>query len=88
MTAVTVIVMVPNISRFDKARFITARKYAETGEYVKCLEILWDLQLKPQLSLFRRAMVNVLIALVADPSKHSDLEKLTQEAIDLIALIR
>jgi hypothetical protein len=33
-------------------------------------------------------MVNVLIALVADPSKHSGLEKLTQEAIDLLAPIR
>lgn len=70
-----------NISRFYRAEYLRARKHAVDGEIEKCLDILWEMRLESQLSLFRRAMVNILIASVADTKKHPNLEEIAQEGI-------
>jgi hypothetical protein len=44
--------------------------------------------LNPNLSLFRRAFVNNLIAYTVDPRQFPDSDKFAQEAIDLIAMLR
>jgi hypothetical protein len=52
------------------------------------LDILWELRLNPNLSLFRRAFVNNLIAYTVDPRQYPDSDKFAQEAIDLVAMLR
>lgn len=49
---------------------------------------MWDLRLKPDLSLYRRAYVNLLLACSTDVRKHPDKSKFAQECIDLIAQVR
>ena len=65
-----------------------AERHAEAGEYSRCREILWDLRLQPDLSLFRRAHVNLLLACTTDIRQHPDKSKFAQECIDLISQIR
>ena len=52
------------------------------------LEIPWEFRLKPDLSLYRSALVNLLIACVADIRKYPNKSKFVHESIDLMAQIR
>ena len=58
------------------------------GKRDECLQICWSLRLEPELSLYRRALVNLLIATIADVRDHHDLDKFAQECIDLIDQVR
>lgn len=76
------------VSILYREEYNTARAYSEAGESGKCLDILWRMRLYPDLSLYRKALVNLLIATTADLRTHPDLAKYAQECIDLIAQVR
>ena len=69
-----------NISRTHRSRYLHAYKLAEEGKRAECLDILWELRLRPDLSLYRRALVNLLIATLADLRRHPDIRKFGEES--------
>ena len=67
---------------------VQAERLFSVGKLTECLEICWDLRLEPDLSLYRRALVNLLIATAADVRDHPDMDKFAQECIALVDQIR
>ena len=76
------------VSILYREEYNTAKAYSDAGESGKCLDILFKMRLYPDLSLYRKALVNLLIATTADLRTHPDLAKYAQECIDLIAQVR
>ena len=52
------------------------------------MDILWGLRLDPDVGLYRRALVNLLIACTTDIRQHPDKKKFAQECLDLLAQLR
>ena len=77
-----------NLSKLFCVQYEEAERLTREGHDAECLDICFDLRLEPRLSLYRRAAVNLLIACVADPIDHPDLEKFAHEAIALTTQIR
>lgn len=110
-----------NVSRLHGVAYQRAREYARQGKHTSCLDICWELRLKPgrchlftrqcysltyvehttcvlgrvlqtdhglDLSLYRRAHVNLLIAAVVDVREHPDAAKYAQECIDLVDIVK
>ena len=67
-----------------KARYYEAETLALQGNNSAGLDILWELWLKPGLGMYRRAVVNLLIASVYS----RDLSTFATEAINLIDIMR
>jgi hypothetical protein len=62
---------------------LQAQDHVFKGEIDEALEILWELQLKPDLGLYRRALVNLLIACNADIRVHNCSES-AEECLELL----
>jgi hypothetical protein len=62
---------------------LQAQDHVLKGEIDEALEILWDIRLKPDLGLYRRALVNLLIACNADMKVHNCSE-FAQECLELL----
>jgi hypothetical protein len=60
-----------------------AQEHVSKGEIYEALEILWEMQMKPDLGLYRRAPVNVLIACNADIRIHNCSEY-AEECLELL----
>ena len=67
-----------------KARYYEAETLALQGNDSAALDILWELRLKPDLGLYRRAVVNLLIASIYP----RDQATFANEAINLVDVIR
>lgn len=74
-----------NITRFRKAEYDEALTLANNGDADGALERLWELRLKVDLSIYRRALVNVTIASLP---KRADRDKYAQECINLLDILR
>ena len=77
-----------NLSIFYREEYRIAKALKEEGKSDECLDILWKLRLEPDISLYRRALVNLLIATTADIQQHPDISKFAHESIDLVDQIR
>ena len=77
-----------NISRLYRARYEEAEKSALDGHHEEALDICWELRLCSDLSLYRRACVNLLIASIVNVRTHPDCDKFAQECIELVEQIR
>lgn len=74
-----------NITRLRKADYEEAISLANNGETDAALDILWELRLKVDLSIYRRALVNVTLASLL---ARADRDKYAQECLDLLDLFR
>ncbi|KAK5955868.1 hypothetical protein OHC33_003509 [Knufia fluminis] len=73
------------MARLRKADYDRALAHANAGEKEPALDILWDLRLKADLSVYRRALVNITLAALL---QGSDKVQYARECIDLLALLR
>lgn len=67
------------------AEYDEALSLANNGDTDAALDILWDLRLKVDLSIYRRALVNVTLASLL---QRADRDKYARECIDLLDLLR
>lgn len=74
-----------NIARFSKEEYDEALTLANNSETEAALSKIWELRLKVDLSIYRRALVNVTIASLL---QRADREKYAQECIDLLDTLR
>lgn len=74
-----------NITRFRKDDYDHALLLAEDGQRTAALKILWDLRLKVDLSIYRRALVNITLSTILGTP---DGVKYAQECLDLLDLLR
>lgn len=74
-----------NITRFRKEAYDHALSLASEGEDEAALDLLWDLRLKVDLSIYRCALVNITIAAIL---RRSDRTKYAQECLDLLDLLK
>lgn len=65
-----------------------AETHGLAGEHDKCLGICWELRNDPNVGLYRRALVSLLIACVADYSKYPNKAKYAHECLALFAQLR
>jgi hypothetical protein len=63
-----------------RARYEEAEKLVINGHRIKALDICWEMRLCPDLSLYCRACVNLMIASIVDIRTHPDCEKFAHEA--------
>ena len=73
-----------NTARHYRDRYNEAAEHLFQGRKDVALDICWELRLKPDLGIFRRAAVNLLIATLVD----NDKLKYAEECLDLIDILR
>jgi hypothetical protein len=59
-------------------------KLIQDGEKDKAMDALWELRLMPDLGLYSRAMVNLMLATEVDLEEHPDAPKFAQECLHLL----
>ena len=72
-----------NLQRHYPAQLEAALEYSLHNNWNQCLEICWQLRLKPDLALYTHALVNIAIASQADITRNPDKLKYAQEAVRL-----
>lgn len=74
-----------NITRLRKTDYDEALTLANNSETDAALDILWELCLKVDLSIYRRALVNITMAWLL---QHADRDQDAQECLDLLDQLR
>lgn len=74
-----------NIVRSRKADYDHVLSLANDGRTQAALDILWELRLKVDLSVYRRALVNITLAALL---QRADRTKYARECPDLLDLLR
>lgn len=74
-----------NIVKSRKADHDRALSLANDGQTQAALDILWELRLKVDLSIYRRALVDVTLAALL---QRADRIKYARECLDLLDLLR
>ena len=73
--------MIDNLQAYYLEQLEIALKYALHGRLEACLVLLFELRLKPDISLYARALVNLALFDLTNIEQHPDKTKFAQEGL-------
>ncbi|KAJ9604503.1 hypothetical protein H2200_011339 [Cladophialophora chaetospira] len=76
------------LARQYRARYQEALNHALEGNPETALDICWELRLEPRVGVYRRALVNLLIAKTLPSYRESEKLTYAEECLDLIDILR